>query len=129
MKSLASVRDLFKPLESDLADAEKIVKSKLLAYQIEQEEAISKEQAKIEARVAKGTMRADTAAGKLETIGEVKKVKGVQARTLLKWRVTDITLVPREYLVPDESKIWSELKQGVSIPGTETYEEKSLAAV
>ncbi len=114
MKSLASIRDLFKPLESDLTDAEKTTKSKLLAYQIEEEERVAKETAKIEARVEKGT----------------KKVGGIQTRTLTKVRVMDETMIPREYMIPNMPKITEAiLHQNVDVPGVEKYEEKSLASV
>ncbi len=128
MKSLSSVRDLFKPLELNLADAKKTIKAKLLAYQIEQEEKIAREQAKIAAKVEKGTMRADTAAKKLGEVGEVQKVKGTQTRTLTKIKIVDETVIPREYLLPNIPKITDAiLHQGVTIQGVETYEEKILA--
>lgn len=129
MKSLASVRDLFKPLELGLSEAEKLIKAKMLAFQIEEEEKLEKQKAKVEARVAKGTMRSDTAAGKLAEIGEVPKTKGVQTRKLTKVRVVDETLIPREYLVVDMVKVTQAiLHEGIEIPGVEKYEEKVLAA-
>ena len=130
MKSLASIRDLFKPLESDLTDAEKIVKQKLLAFQIEEEDRIAKETDKVTAKVEAGRMRADTAAGKLEAIGEVKKVKGMQIRTLTKIRIMDETMIPREYMIPNMPLITEAiLRKGLDVMGVEKYEEKSLASV
>lgn len=125
MKALASGRDLFKPIELGFADAKKVIKSKMLAFQIEEEERIAKETARTEARVAKGTMKAETAAAKLEKIGTAPKMN---TRTLVKVRVVDETLIPREYLVPDMTKITEAvLRQGASIPGVEKYEEKIVA--
>src|SRR3990167_8543279 len=43
MNALASVRDLFKPLEGAYAEAEKTIKAKMLAYQMVEEERIEKE--------------------------------------------------------------------------------------
>lgn len=130
MKSLASIRDLFKPLEGDLLDAEKITKGKLLAFQIEEEERIAIAAKKVTDRVDRGTMRPDTAAEKLGVIGEVKKVKGIQTRTLTKVRVVDEALIPREYLVPNMVAITEAiLHRNEQIPGVEKYEEKSLASV
>lgn len=125
MKALASGRDLFKPLELGFADAKKVIKSKMLGFQAEEEERIAKETARAEARVAKGTMRPETAAAKLEAIGTAPKMN---TRTLVKVRVVDETLIPREYLVPDMTKITEAvLRQGASIPGVEKYEEKIVA--
>ncbi len=96
MSALASARDLFKPLEIGLADAKKTVKEKILAYTVEQEEKARIESERIAKRVEKGTMKADTAAGKLATIESGKAI------------TTDI------------------LREGKVIPGVEKYEEKTL---
>jgi hypothetical protein len=128
MKSLSSVRDLFKPLELNLLDAKKTIKAKLLAYQIEQDEKVERERQKIAAKVEKGTMRADTAAGKLEDIGEVEQVKGTQTRTLTKIRIVDETIIPREYLTVNMIKLTDAiLHKGIDVPGAEMYEQKILA--
>ena len=129
MQSFASVRALFKVPESDLADAEKIVKSKLLAYDIEETERKEIAKAKILARTEKGTLRIDTAIKKMEELGEVPKIKGITSRTINKVRITDETMIPREYMVPDMTKITEAvLRQGVEIPGVEKYSEKIIAA-
>lgn len=134
MQSLGSIRDLFKPLELGFADAKKIMKAKILAYQLEQEEKAEKEKAKIAARVEKGTMRADTAAAKMEAIVEPQKsvsgsVGKITTRTIQKVRVVDETAIPREYLVPDMTKITEAIiRQGAMIPGVEKYEEKVIAS-
>jgi hypothetical protein len=124
MQALASGRDLFKPLELGFADAKKVIKSKILAYHIESHEKELALQAQIEARVAKGTMRADTAVAKLEKIQK----EDSNVRTLRKVRVLDVTLVPREWMVPDMTLITKAvIQEGVTIPGVEIYEEKTIA--
>lgn len=134
MASLASVRDMFKPLETACADAKKTIKGKIMAWQTLEEERIEKEKNRIESRVEKGTMRADTAAGKLENLGEAPKTaKGsvgkVQTRIVPKVRVVDETLIPREYLVPDMTAITNAvIREGKQIPGIERYEEKTLVS-
>ncbi len=133
MASLTSIRDLFKPLELGFADAKKILKSKILAYTIEQDEKVEKEKAKLAARVEKGTMRADTASIKMEAMVEIPKtVTGnagkITTRILVKVKITDETSIPREYMIPDMTKITEAvLKQNIEIPGVEKYEEKSIA--
>jgi hypothetical protein len=132
MTALASARDLFKPFESGHAEAKKTIKAKMLDYTIAEEERINKEKARVEARVEKGTMRVDTAIKKMENIGEApKSVHGEVGKTFLKTvtkvRVTNIDLLPREFMAPDMDRIKEAvLKQKLSIPGTETYEEKSI---
>lgn len=127
MKSLSSVRDLFKPIELNLQDATKTIKAKILAWTIEEQDKKDKEQAKIAARVEKGTMRSDTAAAKLEAIN--KESPKSNLRTLKKVRVVDETAIPREYLIPDMIKITEAiLRHGENIPGVEMYEEKQIIA-
>lgn len=127
MKSLSAVRDLFKPLELNIADATKTIKAKILAWTIEEQDKKDKEQARIAARVEKGTMRADTAAAKLENIS--KDAPKSNVRTLKKVRIVDETAIPREWLVPNMIAITQAvLKDNITIPGVEIYEEKSITA-
>jgi hypothetical protein len=132
MTALASARDLFKPLEVGYAEAKKTIKGKMLDYSVAEEERINKEKERVEKRVEKGTMRVDTAVKKLEGIGNAPtSFSGGSSksslRTVTKVRVVDESLLPREYLVPDMQKIQEAvLKQKLSVPGTETYEEKSI---
>ena len=129
MDTLAFIRDLFKPAELSIADAKKVIKAKMLAYKLAEDEKIEREKAKLAARVEKGTMRSDTAAGKMEALEESKEIPAVKSsvKVLIKVRVTDLSLVPIEYLVADMAKITTAvLREGLTIPGVEKYEEKSI---
>jgi len=135
MTSLSKIRDLFKPRELELAEAEKIIKSKVLAYRIEQDEKAEKEKARIAARVEKGTMKPETAGQKLAAIPDTAKTvvsssgSKLSTVTVQKVRILDEQSIPREYLVPDLAKITNAiLKEGAVIPGVEKYEEKRLAS-
>ena len=126
MRSLASVRDLFKPMELTLTNAKAIVKAKMLAYQTLEEQKIEDAKAKLAARVDNGTMRVDTAIKKIEEVGTGTKMK---TRTLTKVRIIDETIVPREYLEVNMTKITEAvLRQNVDIPGVEKYSEKIIAS-
>ncbi len=134
MKSLSAVRDLFKPLESNLSEANKVIKAKMLDWQVAEDERIEKEKARIAARVAKGTMKIETAASKLEEVGESGKTSKGEVgkssiRTVKKVRITDENVIPRMYLVPNISLITEDiLKKGITILGVETYEEKTIVS-
>lgn len=129
MSGLASIRDLFKPLEAGLKNAKEIVKTKVAAYQTAEEERIDAERARIAARVKKGTLRVDTALKKLDSVGEIqKKVGKMQTRKITKVRIMDETMIPREYLVPNMTKITEAvLRGGIDVPGVEKYTEKVIA--
>lgn len=124
MKALSSARDLFKPLETGHAEAKKVIKEKMLAFQLEEDVRIREQQAKIEARVEKGTMRPDTAVGKLETITGARSK--LNTRILRKLDIFDETALPREYLVPDRDAITKALFAGMVVPGAQLKEEKVL---
>lgn len=132
MTALASIRDLFKPLELAHVEAKKVIKAKMLAYQIEEDERIEKKKAQIAKRVEKGTMKVETATDKLEDLGDtspkaVGSVGKASIRVVKKVRIVDEQSIPREYMVPDLQAITEAiLRQGAIIPGVETYEEKSI---
>lgn len=57
--------------------------------------------------------------------------QGVSTRTVWNWKVTDPSLVPREYLAVDAAAVQAhvnEYKDQASIPGIEAYPETSIAA-
>lgn len=59
---------------------------------------------------------------------EVPKVSGGPVyRTVWKFRIKDVRLIPKEYLVPDEVKIGGvvrAMKESTNIPGVEVYSER-----
>jgi hypothetical protein len=134
MEALDSARDLFRPIEKSHKDAETIIKTKMLAYQSDQEKKREIEKVKLAERVEAGTLKPETAIKRMENMQEVStNVKGkfgeVSTRTIKKLRIVDETKIPREYLIPNMPKInEAALKQGAQIPGVEVYEEKVIAA-
>lgn len=126
MASLAKVKDLFKPFELDLAEADKAVRAALTAYRVAEEEKVEKEKAKIVEKVEKGTMRADTAVTKLSGVGSAPKTKGVSTTTRRVLEIIDESIIPREYLVPDRVAITKALFADVPVPGARLKEEKSV---
>lgn len=124
MAGLASAREMFKPMETVCTDAKKLVKQKMLDYTVGEEERVAKEEARVEARLEKGTIRQDTAIRKMEDIKEAPKTS---LRVVTKVRIVDEALIPREYLIPNVPKITEALlRQKVEVSGCETYEEKSI---
>lgn len=133
MESLNSTRDLFKPLEQSHASAESIIKTKMLAYQHEVAEKNRIEQERLAARVEKGTMKQETAGEKISNQQEVKKtaegkIGKVTTRKITKYRVVDESKLPREFLIPNMSKITEALKAGQEVPGAEGYQEDVIQA-
>jgi|TARA_R100001530_G_scaffold100538_1_gene69897 hypothetical protein len=134
MDALASARDLFKPLEIGYSSAKNTINSKMLDYTDTEDTRIEKEKDRVEKRVAKGTMRVDTAVKKLEEAGEIKtSFDGAKSKTIFqkrtKIRVVDVTLIPREFMLPDLVTLHEVVvKKKIPVPGVETYEEKSIVS-
>lgn len=44
----------------------------------------------------------------------------------IKYKISDSSLLPQSYMIPDEKKIEKLVKAGVVIPGVDVYEEKTI---
>lgn len=51
--------------------------------------------------------------------------KGVSIRQVTRWEITDATLLPREYLAPDERKINAAASSGIAVPGVRVWQEST----
>lgn len=132
-EALKSARDLFQPIEANLAEAERIVKGKMLSYQRDEDERISKDKNKVIDKVESGKMSVEKGIAKIEQIGTVQtsvqgKVGAIAFRNVKKYRVVDESKLPREFLMPNMSAITEALKAGKVVPGAEMYEEKVVAS-
>jgi hypothetical protein len=132
-EALSSARDLFKPIESNLADAEALVKRKMLDYNDKVEREQAEKQAKIAKSLEDGKISEKTAIKKMEAVPEVQnsvqgKVGAVSTKLIKKYRVVDESKLPREFLMPDMGKITEALKAGQTVAGAEMYEEKIISA-
>ena len=135
-----------------LDQGERKLKMAIGAYQQEQErirreaqraadELARKEREKLEKRAALAAAKgqeekAATLAEQAQTVVapvqmEAPKLTGISTRTVYRFEITDPALVPREYLVVDESrirKVVQALKSDCQIPGVRVYAEQALAA-
>lgn len=137
--ALKSARDLFRPIEDDIATGERIIKSKMLDYENEIEAKRAAEAAKLEARVEKGTMRVDTAMRKMDDLQTVDSTitgtKGKSSfRTIRVVKLVDPSKVPLQYLMNEKvqaaliTAARDDVLNGVRVEGFEIVEEKQVAA-
>jgi len=132
-----------------LLKAERFLKSAVKDYLVEEERQRrhAEEQRKFEqeALLAKlekerddgDTKLADETFDKIEEIHaesmkveELPQMVGVTKKTLIRWRVSNLDLVPRDLLTVDKPKvdeIVKRMKMNASIPGIEIYEDVSIA--
>jgi hypothetical protein len=130
--SLAAARELFKPLELIQAEAKSIVSRKMIDFQTKFEAERAAQEAKIVARVEKGTLKIETAVRKVEALEKVEnKVEAVSGSVTFKEvrvpKVIDENLLPREYLEVNMVKVRKDALAGVQIPGVVVEIEKQLS--
>lgn len=142
-------KDAAEPLQQ----AEKLIKSAMNKFTQEQERLRLEEQRKADERARKEQEKLQQQAAKASAAGRTERaveleqraaivtapaiqratpaVAGIVNREVWKFEVTDPSLVPREYLVVDESKIRKvvgALRGDTSIAGVRVWPEKNIAA-
>ena len=133
-EALRNARELFAPIEEQFERAEAIVKTKLLDYKRKKDTEAREAEAKIAARVEKGTLKIETAERKLDQVERVETTTksssghSVQVRKVKKVRIVDAAALPREYLIPDDVLIRKDALAGKVIAGVEVYEDEIISA-
>lgn len=125
-QQVKSINDLFRGYSEPLAEADKVVRNKVLTYQAEEAKRAAEEQ-------QRAYEEASTTESFVPVIGEEPE-KTVRAsagsastRQVWTFRIVDASLVPDEYKMIDEKKIAAVVKAGVRhISGVEIYSTSSL---
>jgi hypothetical protein len=139
--------EVFRKPQTQLANAETTIKQKITTFRAAEAKKAEEQKAKIEARVGegRGKLKVQTAINKISDVESSKSAAHVDTgsskmtvRMIKKVRITDESLIPREYLTIDTTKvtnaakkIYDLKKEGVEvamIPGVEVYEEESIGA-
>jgi hypothetical protein len=125
-QGIAAVRAMFKPIEDILASMETVLKTKTQNWERTQKANETAQLAKASALFQSGNAAQGMVV--LNSVPEVAVVKqqGVSSRTVIKFRILNAALVPREYCEPVEALIRATV--GVTglatkIPGVEVYED------
>ena len=134
-----SIMETFKVITDPIKEADQVVRDKVLAYQ----EVVAKKKADIErinaekVRLAEEEMRVHGEMSQpLDLIPVTEdapsivnsETGGLSTRTNWKWRLVDITLVPKDYLQVNDVLVTTLVRKGGvrEIAGIEIYPEKSL---
>lgn len=128
-EALKAEQARWKPLKSVLTEARDAIRATMSKYQTSVTLARRAEEAKLAARVEKGTMKIETAARKLTEapvpVQSVETESGkIRFRTVTKLVIEKPALIPRDYLVPDEKAIKKALEAGVAVSGCTLVEEQ-----
>lgn len=129
-QQVKSINDLFRNYSDPLAEADKIVRNKVLAYQAEEAKRVAEEQQRvIEEAKAQTEGFAPIPISIVEEPEKTVRAGAGSATTRQVWtfKIVDPSKVPDEYKVIDEKKIAAVVKAGVrNIPGVEIYPTSSL---
>ena len=112
-----------KGLLANPTTAKGILKGKMSAYFKQQEAARKVEEQRLR-ELAKEEGIDTEDAGALLTVPKMAQPEGTVQRKVWKWRVTDASKIPAEYMLIDEKRIGMEVRAGhdkVNIPGIEAY--------
>ena len=129
--ALKAIRADYKPFEEQLENAIAIERKNISSYQTEQKKIADAEKAKIDARIGEGRghFTMETAARKSGEVATPEAVVqtnlgNVSFRTVRKFELVDITLVPHEYLEVSETKVRAALKNNTELPGFRYFDEE-----
>lgn len=124
---LDEINSRYAPFEKPLKEALKIVNDKMSTYQTQVLRAQQEAEAKIAARVkeGKGNLSASSAMAKMEALEAPVELDltGFAKKEVLV--ITDESLIPREFMMPNENAITLALKAGRTISGA-TLETKLI---
>lgn len=125
-KAKQEVDGWFRELRAPYEEAESYLKQQLLEYQARQEQERVRLAGELKAAAGDVPQIMTLAAQAQQTIPP--PLAGIQNRVVKKWRVVNEDLVPRQVMTIDTYKVHECMKQGITIPGIEYYEEQIIAA-
>ena len=120
-KAVKSVNALFKPFTEKIEALEANVKQNMIAFHDKQE----KKSIALEERFNEKGGKLSTLLEKQSDLQVVSKAASV--RMLQTLNIIDESLIPRAYMMPDETKIMQALQDGIAVKGCEIIMKKSVA--
>lgn len=130
-EALKAERGRWKPFEDDLEKSIETVRRAMTNYQTEKNRIAEEEKSRIADRVGegKGKLKVETAVKQMEAVDTpVNSIStnagSVRFKTVKKFEVMDITMLPHEYILANETAIREAMKDGKELPGVRYYTEE-----
>jgi hypothetical protein len=128
-EALKAEQARWKPIKTALEAARDALRSTMSKWQTEQNRIKAEAEAKLAARVEKGTMKLETAVRKVAEIDTPAQSVATDAgmvkfRTVAELLIDNADLIPRKYLVVDEAAVKAALKAGIKVPGAVLVDEQ-----
>lgn len=128
-QALKVERARWKPLEDKLEALLLHLKKQMSTYQTKKDEEFKQQQKEIADKVATGEISIEKAVAQMDNKVETKVFSNngsINFITVKNFEVMDITLLPKDFILPDEVKIRLAMKNGIEIPGVRYFEEKQI---
>jgi len=129
---LKNARDMFRPVEDQYKEAERIVKFKMVEFNTKEEVKAEKKEEKILAKVEDGQISSEKASEKIENLAPEKTVQSkagnIRFKTIKEVVIQDESKIPRNYLMPNMVKIRKDALDGQEIAGVKVVEKKIVAS-
>lgn len=129
-EALKNTRDMFKPIEDKTDVIEKYLKDSILKYHQkllnEQKRREEEAQKKIEEEQKKGNGLNELNINKISKplTNVTQKVEKIKTRKVKKLKINNEQIIPRGFLIPNETKIKEALFNGLKVDGCEIVEEE-----
>lgn len=120
-EALKNARSLFKPIEDKVDVIEDYLKTSILKYNTKLLEEQRKREEEAQEKIKAGASFDE--ATKLVSKTE-KKIDAIPTRKIKRLKIIDETLIPRQFLVPNEVAIKEALSSGIKVAGCELVEEE-----
>lgn len=142
-EQVKNINNLFKVYNQPLDNADSTLRRKVLAYRQEQNRKRKEEEERLRKLAEKEQQRIEKKAEKkglpapppmvMPVVQSAPKtiratLGSASTKTVWDFKITDESLIPREYLVVDEKKIRAVVKAGIrNIPGVAIFQNEQLA--
>lgn len=130
-EALKAERGRWKPIEVQLEEAVSIIRKKMTAYQTVALQQQAQKQENIANRVGegRGKLTAETAVRQMEAVVSPEETVSteqgsVQFRTVQKFELEDISKVPLECLILNETMVRDNMRKNIQHAGIRYYEEQ-----
>ena len=112
-----NAREMFRPIENELFDAETRLKEGVMGYKRQVDEVVAEQNKKIEEKVEKGETSFEKGSAKMAKVQA--KTSQFKTRKVQKMFITDEKKIPRAFLVVNEVALRKALLAGTVVSGAE----------
>jgi hypothetical protein len=131
---IAKANDTYNPFIDSCKKAEATLKERSTAFLVDREKKRKEEEAKIAKKLEEGKIKKpETAVRHMEALPEAPRTvkteeSSLRLRMVKKLEITDESKLPREFLVPDTTRIKKALDAGIGVPGAHLIEVPSTSS-